>query len=100
MTDTVELEIVEAEPAGTVLLIASTDGIRQMSPEESEETIKLNEQFAAEFALIEYQFQRASEYPPMTDYLDGIVKGDAVQVQKYIDDCLAVKLKYPKPEAS
>jgi len=48
----------------------------------------------------EYQRNRADEYPPMTDYLDGIVKGDAVQVQKYIDDCLAVKQKYPKPEAS
>lgn len=40
---------------------------------------------------------RADEYPPMSDYLDGIVKGDQVQVQTYIDACLAVKLKYPKP---
>jgi len=29
--------------------------------------------------------------------LDGIVKGDTAQVQKYIADCLAVKAKYPKP---
>ena len=43
-----------------------------------------------------YKEQRAEEYPPMADYLDGIVKGDDVQVQKYIDDCLAVKAKYPK----
>lgn len=40
---------------------------------------------------------RANEYPPMTDYLDGIVKGDQAQVQAYIDACLAVKAKYPKP---
>lgn len=40
---------------------------------------------------------RASEYPPMADYLDGIVKGDQNQVDKYIADCLAVKEKYPKP---
>lgn len=40
---------------------------------------------------------RANEYPPMTDYLDGIVKGNQEQVQKYIDACLAVKIKYPKP---
>lgn len=40
---------------------------------------------------------RASEYPPMSDYLDGIVKGDQAQVDKYIADCLAVKAKYPKP---
>ena len=43
-----------------------------------------------------YKEQRAEEYPPMADYLDGIVKGDDAQVQKYIDDCLAVKAKYPK----
>lgn len=43
---------------------------------------------------------RAAAYPPMADYLDGIVKGDAAQVQTYIDACLAVKAKYPKPEVS
>jgi hypothetical protein len=43
-----------------------------------------------------YKQQREAEYPPHADYLDGIVKGDNVQVQKYIDDCLAVKAKYPK----
>jgi len=45
----------------------------------------------------QYQRSRASEYPPVTDYLDGIVKGDQAQVQAYINDCLAVKAKYPKP---
>ena len=44
-----------------------------------------------------YASRRAAEYPPMTDYLDGIVKGDQAQVQAYIDACLAVKAKYPKP---
>jgi hypothetical protein len=44
-----------------------------------------------------YQAQRAAEYPPMADYIDGIVKGDQAQVQAYIDACLAVKAKYPKP---
>lgn len=45
-----------------------------------------------------YQKQRASEYPPIADYIDGIIKGDTEQVQAYIDACLAVKAKYPKPE--
>jgi len=45
-----------------------------------------------------YIDKRKSEYPPITDYLDGIVKGDTEQVQAYIDACLAVKAKYPKPE--
>ena len=43
-----------------------------------------------------YQELRAREYPPVTDYLDAIVKADDLQVQKYIDECLAVKAKYPK----
>jgi hypothetical protein len=43
-----------------------------------------------------YKRQRAAEYPPMTDYLDGVVKGDQAQIDKYIADCLAVKAKYPK----
>jgi hypothetical protein len=43
-----------------------------------------------------YAEKRAAEYPPMTDYLDGIAKGDQVQIAKYIADCQAVKTKYPK----
>ena len=43
-----------------------------------------------------YIAKRASEYPPMTDYLDAIVKNDQAQIDKYIADCLAVKAKYPK----
>lgn len=43
-----------------------------------------------------YKEKRAKEYPPITDYIDGIVKGDNAQVQAYIDACLAVKAKYPK----
>jgi hypothetical protein len=43
-----------------------------------------------------YKEKRAKEYPPVTDYIDGIVKGDNAQVQAYIDACLAVKAKYPK----
>jgi hypothetical protein len=40
---------------------------------------------------------RAEEYPPMSEYLDGVVKQDQAQIDKYIADCLAVKVKYPKP---
>lgn len=46
----------------------------------------------------EYQFLRAQEYPPITEYIDGIVKGDQQQIDDYIAKCLAVKAKYPKPE--
>ena len=43
-----------------------------------------------------YKEKRKSEYPPVEDYLDGIVKNDQDQVQRYIDACNAVKAKYPK----
>ena len=43
-----------------------------------------------------YIAKRASEYPPITDYIDGVVKGDQEQIDKYIADCLAVKAKYKK----
>jgi hypothetical protein len=43
-----------------------------------------------------YKAKRASEYPPITDYLDGVVKSDQAQIDKYIADCQAVKAKYPK----
>jgi hypothetical protein len=43
-----------------------------------------------------YKSKRAAEYPPMTDYLDGVVKGDQAQIDAYIAACLAVKAKYPK----
>jgi hypothetical protein len=48
----------------------------------------------------EYQRLRKLEYPPVADYLDAVVKGDLVGQQAYIDACLAVKAKYPKPEGS
>tara|TARA_R110000822_G_scaffold5955_6_gene25188 strand:+ start:2412 stop:2678 length:267 start_codon:yes stop_codon:yes gene_type:complete len=44
-----------------------------------------------------YAQKRALEYPPYTDYLDGIAKADQAQIAKYIADCQAVKAKYPKP---
>jgi hypothetical protein len=43
-----------------------------------------------------YSQKRIREYPDFRDYLDGIVKGDQAQIDKYIADCLAVKTKHPK----
>ena len=63
------------------------------------------EEFEVEIARLqkewedtEYQRLRATEYPDFKEYLDGIVKGDEKQIQDYINKCLAVKEKYPKPE--
>lgn len=58
----------------------------------NEEIVRLK----AERDAKQYQYNRVAEYPPITDYLDGVVKGDQAQIQAYIDACLAVKAKYPK----
>jgi hypothetical protein len=42
-----------------------------------------------------YIDKRQAEYPSFIDYLDGVVKGDQAQINKYIADCQAVKAKYP-----
>ena len=47
----------------------------------------------------EYQRQRKQEYPPIEEYVDGVVKGDQSQIDEYINKCLAVKAKYPKPNS-
>ena len=59
------------------------------------------EQLAAHAAAkaTAWKSQREQAYPPHADYLDGIVKGDQAQVDKYIADCLAVKALYPKGDA-
>lgn len=51
----------------------------------------------AEFDSLPYVDKRAAEYPPMADYIDGVVKGDQAQIDAYIAACRAVKAKYPKP---
>lgn len=53
----------------------------------------------AVFESLDYQRKREQEYPDVKEYLDGIVKNDQAQIQAYIDACLAVKAKYPKPIA-
>lgn len=47
----------------------------------------------------QYQRDRKQEYPPIEEYVDGIVKGDQSQINEYINKCLAVKAKYPKPNS-
>jgi hypothetical protein len=51
----------------------------------------------AQWNATKYQRDRKNEYPPVEDYIDGVVKGDQEQIDEYIAKCLAVKAKYPKP---
>ena len=56
------------------------------------EALRIAAQVPASYADL-----RRAAYPPMTDFIDGMVKEDAAQVQAYKDACIAVKLQYPKP---
>jgi hypothetical protein len=61
------------------------------------EANSLNEaNYQQRLAAYDYAKRRLLEYPPVADYIDGVVKGDQAQIDKYIADCLAVKAKYPK----
>lgn len=68
----------------------------QTKPSEEEINAELGLQ-QVEIASTEYQRQRVVEYPPIEEYIDGVVKGDQAQIQAYIDTCLMIKRKYPKP---
>jgi hypothetical protein len=65
-------------------------------PIPANEILAKQQELIAEYNSKQYQRNRAKEYPDFKEYLDGIVKGDQAQIDKYIADCLAVKDKYPK----
>jgi len=77
----------------------SYDGLTWLdsSPKPTQEELDSQwEAIQANIKANEYKAKRAAEYPPITDYIDGVVKGDQAQIDKYIADCLAVKAKFPK----
>lgn len=70
------------------------EGLTPITEEEKEEIHRIErEKF---FNSLPYSEKRRSEYPPIEDYVDGVVKGDQSQIDDYIAKCLAVKAKYPK----
>ena len=68
----------------------------EMTPEEEAEVRAEWTANEAKQKATAYIEARRSEYPPVADYLDGVVKGDQAQIKTYIDACNAVKAKYPK----
>ena len=70
------------------------DGLTQITKKESEEIIAKKDEEV--FSAMSYSEKRELEYPPFTDYLDGVVKDDKEQIDSYIAACKAVKEKYPK----
>lgn len=78
--------------------------VDSLPPSASQQWIKVygviisNPEADLEVANNMYANARKSEYPPIEEYIDGIVKNSEEQVSNYIAKCLAVKQKYPKPE--
>jgi hypothetical protein len=66
-------------------------------PSHEEIVVEIN-RLQSEWNALEYQRKRSLEYPDFIEYIDGIVKGDQQQIDKYISMCLEVKEKYPKNE--
>jgi hypothetical protein len=56
---------------------------------------KLDE-LQADYDALDYARKRKEAYPDIYDYMDGIVKNDQTQINKYIADSQAVKVRYPK----
>ncbi len=76
-------DLVDGVPVLNVQKSVADDGAFAIFLQEQEQTL--------------YQRLRAAEYPPITDYIDGVVKSDQAQIDAYIAACQAVKAKYPKP---
>ena len=49
-----------------------------------------------EYDAQDYARKRKTAYPDIYEYMDGVVKSDQAQIDKYIADCQAVKDKYSK----
>lgn len=93
--------IIEDEDINKITWVKNKPSNFEFSTEDEKQT--LLDTLLAEVERLElveqqsvYRQKRKMEYPPITDYIDGLVKGDQAQIDKYIADCLAVKAKYPK----
>ena len=68
-----------------------TDDYRPIS---ESEIVNYNSQKSVNTAS--YVENRKKAYPPITEYIDAIVKNDQEQLQEYIDACIKVKQQFPK----
>lgn len=67
-------------------------------PGQVNETFYLTEDIPLEDRIASCQKIRRRYYPPITDYIDGVVKGDQAQVDAYIQACQQIKNRFPKPQ--
>ena len=96
--------IIKINPSAKVVVHSKQDDIdtakiewNNNTPEISKADIKAKmDELQAEYDALDYARKRKAEYPNIYDYMDGIVKSDQAQIDKYIADSQAVKDKYPK----
>jgi hypothetical protein len=99
MTDIIKSILAINSQAQASIIDNDIDNINWLNgttPIPANEILAKQQELIAEYEANQYQRDRSKEYPDFKDYLDGIVKGDQAQIDKYIADCLAVKDKYPK----
>jgi hypothetical protein len=90
-----KVQLISYEP--TQGFVEVNDNVFADMDKKSDGTFDYTNEFKSAHTKVNtYANKRANEYPDFKEYLDGIVKGDDAQIQKYINDCLAVKAKYPK----
>ena len=67
------------------------------TPEISKADIQAEmDRLQVEYDAQDYARKRKAAYPDIYDYMDGIVKNDQTQIDKYIADSQAVKARYKK----
>ena len=66
------------------------------TPIAKEDILAKQSELQAEYDAQDYARKRKEAYPDIYDYMDGIVKNDQTQINKYIADSQAVKVRYPK----
>ena len=62
----------------------------------NEQILEKQVELQAEYDALDYARKRKEAYPDIYDYMDGIVKNDQTQIDKYIADSQAVKARYKK----
>ena len=68
--------------SGPISYVVSGDNVNQIA--------------TTEYAYNNYAEARKLHYPPIEDYLDGVVKSDQAQIDDYILRCQAVKTRFQK----
>ena len=74
-------------------VITWKEGISEISKEDIKAEM---DRLKADYDSKAYARKRKKEYPDIYDYMDGIVKNDQTQIDKYIADAQDVKARHPK----